>query len=139
MVKVRKTHPGDVMRLSVRPEQGGLSLSMMQAQKASVLSLTFLHEGRPVLVAGLSEVYAERAIAWALVGEDVPLSAWRAIIREGRSRLIEASLRYIRIEAYAAADWPQARRSLAVLGFEEEAVLKDFTPKGDCVIARYNG
>lgn len=92
---------------------------------------TGLRDGRVVGCAGLSRVWTGRAVAWCLLGADIPKPAWIAIHRAVAARLADAQARlFWRIEAESAAGWPPGERWMRMLGFEREGFARAFGPDG---------
>lgn len=88
---------------------------------------TALVDGRPIACAGLAEQWQGRALAWALLANDIRphfVAVTRAV-----KRALDLS-DYRRIEAQVDAEFGQGIRWAQMLGFEIEAKLRAFTPEG---------
>lgn len=122
----------------MRPEQDG-SITPLELANTYDGAWTFSLDGVPILIAGVKQEWPGRAIAWALVGVNIPIFAWRSIFKFAHVHLATMAKTTKRIEAYALMDWPQAVWSLEALGFVRESVMRDFTADGDYMMGVYHG
>jgi hypothetical protein len=76
---------------------------------------------------GLVEVWAERAMIWALLSKGAG-PYLRRIHRAADGYLKQA--RWRRIEAYVASDFKPGRQWIEMLGFTHEGTMRAFSPAG---------
>ncbi len=140
-LKVRPYQFGDRTSLTVRPEQNGVITALGLADMVNKNALSFTYDGRVILIAGLHMCWSQngksRAVAWALVGDDVPRRAWARIFAFAQLFLKHSGV--TRIEAYTPMKWPQAVNTLEHLDFECENIMQDFGPDGDYMIGVWRG
>ena len=80
---------------------------------------------------GLRIVWQGRALAWALVADEVPKRAWPPMVLHARRMLRQSRWMGIkRIEAIVPAFWEPGERLVAMLGFRCEAVMPQYGPDG---------
>lgn len=89
---------------------------------------TALDGGRVLCIAGLSEVWAGRALCWAYLADAIPKMAWVALTRAVEARLDASGFR--RIEAEVRAGWAPGERWVRLLGFVPEGVAPGYFPDG---------
>lgn len=89
---------------------------------------TAMVDGRPIACSGLVEQWPGRALAWALLANDIGAHTFVRVSRAVR-RYLDAS-DYRRIEMQVDADHPQAIRWAQLLGFEVEGKRAKFLPDG---------
>lgn len=91
-------------------------------------AFTGLVNGRPIAVAGVTELWQERALLWSFIGRDAG-SHFYAIHRAALRLL--ASLPYRRIEADTPCEFKAGHRWLRMLGFTMEAErMRAYLPGG---------
>lgn len=88
---------------------------------------TALIDERPIACAGLIEQWEGRALAWALLANDIQPYFVR-ITRAVRRALEMAN--YRRIEAHVDAEFGAGCRWADMLGFAVESKMRAFTPNG---------
>lgn len=89
---------------------------------------TAVVDGVPVACAGLVEQWEGRALAWALLSDNIGPSRFVRVTRAVRRFLDMAD--YRRIEMQVDADHAQAIRWAEMLGFEVESKKRAFLPDG---------
>ena len=88
---------------------------------------TVLVGDKPIMCAGVAEMWANRYAAWAWVSKD----AGRHMV--GLTRIVDDYLNtrpYKRIEAYVDARFPQGHRWAKMLNFEFEGLMRSFGTQG---------
>jgi hypothetical protein len=133
---VQPFQPEHLERLLLQPAQEYARpyLSDPAYAKALVLpghSFTALDGDRVLACAGIIPLWEGRAEAWALMGRD--LRAHFLAIHHATRRFLNAcGMR--RVEAAVDAQFGCAKGWIEALGFEEEGVLRAYTPDGrDCI------
>lgn len=120
-----------VAEMTVQSAQGadvlGVSREMLQAFETTDAWTTRV-DGKVVLVGGLVEVWAGRAILWSYVASDA--GRYMTRLTRGVLRFIEAS-GHKRIEAYVDTGFAAGARWAHMLGFHmETARMAAFFPDG---------
>jgi hypothetical protein len=88
--------------------------------------------GRVVTIAGLAEIHAAYASAWAMIASDAR-RAMPGVVRAMRA--VIDSAHYARVDMAVRADWAQAHLLARRLGFENSGLQRKFWPDGgDAVI-----
>ncbi|MGE4014400.1 MAG: hypothetical protein AB7G15_19940, partial [Alphaproteobacteria bacterium] len=102
---------------------------------AKGMAWTGLHGERAVGCGGLMPIAPHRALAWALIGAP-PKPAWPRIHRQVRRAIAHGHAQgYARIEMHVDAEFPAARRWARLLGFAEEARLRQaLANRHDCLM-----
>lgn len=91
-------------------------------------SFSLINEGETLACAGLMELWAGRAYAWALLSETIGA---RGMLIVTKACMREFALgRFRRIEAYVDPEFIQGRKWIRALGFKFEGHMAGFTPEG---------
>lgn len=127
MIDIRPFMPGDLVGFRAQNRQR--AEFDLDGSAPQGLAWTALVDARPICCAGLIEVWAGRAYAWALLHEDVGPHLL-ALTRGIRSRLDETP--FARIEMAVDADFEAGRRWAVLLGFtlETPQPMRHFLPSG---------
>lgn len=99
-----------------------------RALQAAGNAYTAIDGDEPVACCGLVEQWEGRALAWALLAENIGPGRFVRVTRAVRRFLDMAD--YRRIEMQVDAEHAQAIRWAQMLGFEVEAMLRAFLPDG---------
>ncbi len=93
---------------------------------------TILDGNKPIMCAGVAEMWTNRYAAWAWLSKD----AGPKMV--GLTRIVDDYLNtrpYKRIEAYVDARFDAGHRWIQMLGFEREGYMRAFSPLGkDCIL-----
>ena len=95
-------------------------------------SYTGLCDGVPVFCYGLTPVWEGRAIAWALIGEDIKKHAKE--LHETAKYILGNSV-YRRIEATIDPTFKTSIRWIERLGFKYECTFKSYSPSGEDMLS----
>lgn len=91
-------------------------------------AFTALVDGKPIAVAGVTELWANRALMWSFLGKDA--GPHLLAIHKATLRAIKA-LPYRRLEADTPCDFVEGHRWLKMLGFKLEAErMEAYLPNG---------
>lgn len=126
MMRFRAFHPYDLIGLQLQGAQDYLQPLLDRPEYGRALQMdglafTGVLDGRVLGCAGILPQTQWRAIAWALLGGDIPPRCWPAIHRLVLRVIDEAHLRgYQRIEATIDPDFDAAIRWARMLGFRDE-------------------
>ena len=96
---------------------------------------TALVGGEPAACAGVAPLWPGVAEAWSFAGAAIgreALAFHRAVARGLADA--ERDLRLHRVQAACRADHVRGRRWLALLGFEEEGLMRRYGPEGRCFV-----
>ncbi len=97
---------------------------------------TLSTEGVILSCMGLQKVWEGRAVAWCVFSRHVKPQHFFGF-RTGARNFIDAALNragYRRIEASVMVDFPDAVRWVKLLGFHEECVMRNYSPRGDAYL-----
>lgn len=122
--------PDHILELTFQPGQHAIDQTRETAETLAggYRAMTAVHNGGPLACAGLIEVWAGRALAWAAL--DVRAGrVLTEITRRMREELDAAPFR--RVEMYVYPGFAQAARWAFMLGFEFEAVMVAGAPTGE--------
>lgn len=95
--------------------------------EASPYSFTGMVDGRVIGCAGVHEVWANRAVAWALLSQDAG-PHFRAIHRAASGFMLQAP--WHRIECQVEHGFHPGHRWASMLGMAHEGRMKAFSPNG---------
>ncbi len=139
MIVFRPFDPEHLAALQLLPEQAALQARISEFSLGAHLvqggfSYSGFVEGDDgelcVGCAGVLPQWPGRALAWAIFG-CIPKRCWPAVVARTRRVLDRARRRgFRRIEAHVDAEFAQAIRLAAILGFAEESTMPLFTPDG---------
>jgi hypothetical protein len=108
-------------------EAASLSPAMLRALEATDAWATLI-DGEVLLVGGLAEMWAGRAVLWSYVSANAGPHMVR--LTKGVRRLLDAS-GFARVEVYVDADFEAGHRWAQALGFRLEAkIMTAFFPDG---------
>lgn len=128
---VTRFRPEHLATLRLQPSQSGFTQYLTDLEYGKALdngwSFTGMVGSRVIGCAGVTEIWPNRGMAWALLAADAGrhfLSIHRAV--EG---FLKASP-WRRIEASVDVDFQEGQRWIRLLGFEHEGRLRAYTPDG---------
>lgn len=133
MLEIVPFHPSHLANLKLKGFAGEMAKDpeTVAALDKSGMSWSGLMDGRVVGCAGLIPQWPGRATAWAVFGEQLPMSAWFKITKAVRKVIAEAQASgFHRIEITVREDHPQGHRWAEALGFTPVVVLKKYGPDG---------
>lgn len=118
-VTLRPFEAQDLIGFDPQPRQIGDYMQALEKMPVQQFSSAFtaLAGGRPVVVAGMAQIWSGRAIAWALVSRHAG-SHMRALTRAAVD--VFEACEYQRVELYVDAEWQEAQRWARLLGFHAE-------------------
>lgn len=131
MVHIEPFRPEHLTTLALQPSQTAFSRYFdpeygPALQNAGPCFSAF--EGDEVIAcSGVVKQWDNRATAWALISENAGKNFVR--IHKAVKRFLE-STDFARVEAYVDADFEAGHRWIAMLGFEREGYMRQFTPSG---------
>lgn len=130
---VRPWTSGDTDRIQLQPAQQYLRTMVdnvttnFQVLSDQGLAWTAEHDGRILGIAGLLPQWENRAIAWALLADNLDNQFLR--VHGAVKRFIESS-GYRRIEATVDVGFPEGEKWIRLLGFEYEGLMRGYRPDG---------
>lgn len=139
MVEIVPFQPEHLAALRLQGVQASAQAMMTVEHGRQILSATgyaqtALHDSKPIACAGLIELWAGRAYAWAYLGEDWHRHA-RAVHRAVHAALRLGARRWRRIEMAVDSRHAAGKRWAWHLGFDHEGLARAYTPDGrDCEI-----
>jgi len=92
---------------------------------------TGLHQGKPIICAGVFHIAPHIGEAWSVISSDLTQLNKSVIIRFVKE--VKAGLdrlEYKRIQANTEESFIEARRFLEFLGFKEEGIMRAYSPDG---------
>ncbi len=89
---------------------------------------TLMHEGSPIACCGAAVFHKGCVRVWALISARATGITFLNMSRWAK-RFLD-NLKFTRIEATAAADFPQARQWLRAMGFKEEGLMRKYEERG---------
>lgn len=89
---------------------------------------TLMHEGAPIACCGAAVFHTGCVRVWALISARAVGITFLNMSRWAK-RFLD-TLKFTRIEATAAADFPQARQWLRAMGFKEEGLMRRYEERG---------
>lgn len=95
--------------------------------EASPFSFTGMADGEVIGCAGVHELWSNRAVAWALLGQNAG-PHFRALHRAALGFLLQAPWK--RIEAMVQDGFAPGHRWASMLGMEHEGVMRAYSPTG---------
>lgn len=129
---VRPWTKGDTDRIVLQPAQWYLR-AMVDAETDfsgmadQGLAWTAESDGRILGIAGMLPQWENRAIAWALLADNLDNQFLK--IHTAVKRFIDVS-GFRRIEATVDMGFPQGIRWMKMLGFEQEGIMRAYRPDG---------
>ena len=113
--------------LRLQPAQAGSAVIDPFHVERLGAAWTVLSEDQPIACAGVLEIWPDRGLAWALVGEDAGRE-FIALHRAVSNYLKQAPWK--RVEAYVDAKFINGHRWVRILGFDREGYLSAFMQDG---------
>ena len=131
VVPFRAEHlEGLVLQSAQKDMSGYLSRDYGAGLEHTGQAFTAIRDGQILGCAGVETIWANRGIAWSLLGQVTPFELL-GIHRHVSAFLESLSLR--RIEMTVDARHGSGRRWAVMLGFQREGTLRAYTPDGrDC-------
>jgi len=133
MLEIVPFHPSHLANLNLQGFAGEMAKDpeTVAALDKSGMAWSGLMDGRVVGCAGLIPQWPGRAVAWAVFGECLPMSAWFKITKAVRKVLAETQASgFHRIEMTVQEDFKQGHRWAEALGFNPVCVLRKYGPEG---------
>lgn len=135
-LRIRRYVVGDAALVRPRQEMIGevnaIGLEILDCHAPDGDAWTVTLDGMPVACGGLWPIWPGRLCAWTWIGGELSLRLWAQLAQAMRGELdrrLKASPRALRIEATARL--PKACAFLERLGFQEEGVMRCYSPGGE--------
>lgn len=139
MLDYVRAAPADILSIKVQPQQRDALVAFSDPSAEDVMRASLAHaayyRGRCIAAAGVTPKWPGSGTAWAILSEE---AGQHMLEITRRCRHMLDIVPFVRLEAYAACDFPAAQRWLTMLGFElEVARARSYTPDGqDAAIFR---
>lgn len=107
--------------MRVQPAQARAVEQLTPEQRASLaspLSWTLFEGSRPIVCAGVAEIWRDRGLLWSYLSADVTPRVFRIVHRH--AKMLLTLVPYRRVEATAVCGFEPGHRWLRTLGFEME-------------------
>lgn len=132
MIQVVAFKPEHLARIQLQEAQSDMAVIIsMQGYGDAIAqagnAYTLLDGETVIICAGAVEMWADRAMMWALLSKDAG-QHMRHVHRAVSGFLAQCKWR--RMEAYADSEFCQGNRWLAMLGFKHEGKMRAFGPDG---------
>ena len=118
--------------LNINLQQAQISMSNLIANDDYAKSLegnsfSGVVDNNVIACGGIMDIWQGRGVAWMLLSSNI--SKWfLKIDRAIRVQIAQSDLQ--RLEAYCYCDHLEGKRWLELLGFQQEGIMKKFTPDG---------
>jgi hypothetical protein len=132
MIDLIPAHPSMLRLLDLQAAQanvgGAMDEQAIRGAMAGGTAFAAVENGRILTIAGVFEIWQDRAVLWGLLSNSIGASM--VPLHRCAVRGLAAS-RYRRIEAHVEAEHAEGHRWIRMLGFEQEGVMRQFWNRRD--------